>query len=360
VAVAPVVLLPLIIGAFVDHLGLSSAQAGRIAAAEMAGAACATVLLPFVINRLPRRYLLAVAMVIFIIANLGSILAVESASLGIARFIVGVGSGGIVGGVIACFSATRNPDRSFAIFMFSNLSMGAVGFPLLPSLVLEPFGLVGLFIVLAVAGLLALTLVGNIPKAVTKGEGPTQETTFLRPIALVALLGVLAYFMGMGALWPFIERIGSDRALSSATIYTTLSLAQFAGMAGALLAVWMAVRLQRVHSLALGTSLTIAAMITLANTTGQASYMVATVTFFFAWIYTVPVLMAGLAELDRSGRVAVLGVTMQTAGLSVGPYMASFVSMQGSHSVIANMGWALHLAGFVLWLAVLLAWRGSK
>lgn len=355
VAVAPVVLLPLLVGSFVEYMGLTSAQAGQIAAAEMAGAACATVLLPLVISRVPRRHLMAVAMVVFIIANLASILAGDALSLALARFIAGIGAGWIIGGATACFAATRNPDRSFSIFMFSNLALGAIGFPLLPSLVLEPFGLAGLFILLALGGLLSLTLIRNIPESVAKATEAQRGMSFLRPVSVIALLGVLAYFIGMGAVWPFIERIGSDRALSTTTVYTALTLAQFAGMGGALLAVWIAARFSRVQALGLGSSLTIGAMIMLVTTTGQVSYMVATVLFFFAWIYTIPVLMGGLAELDRSGRVAVLGVTMQTAGLSAGPYIASFVSVQGNHAVVANIGWSLHIVGFALWTVVLLS-----
>jgi len=75
---SPVILLPIVVGAMIDSLGISAREARLVAAAEMLGAGTATLTLSLRVHSWNRRTIVLCSLSVFILANLAAMLADEA------------------------------------------------------------------------------------------------------------------------------------------------------------------------------------------------------------------------------------------------------------------------------------------
>ena len=111
--------LPVLVGGFVDDLGLSERDAGLLASASFLGAAVAALILAPLIGRLNLRRLATVGLLIMAVAD-GACIFVDRLSievLVVLRFLSGLGSAGVYGAVMGGFAGFRQPDRAYGLFM---------------------------------------------------------------------------------------------------------------------------------------------------------------------------------------------------------------------------------------------------
>ena len=144
--------------------------------------------------------------------------------------------------------------------------------------------------------------------------------------------------------------IGLAGGLDEQAVANGLTLSQFAGIAGALLAAVIADRFGRSLPLAIGIA---GGAICLYFMVGQFEFLVfalAVGIYNFAWNLTHPYLLAAMASFDRSGRVVVYAVAMQMVGLAAGPLIAAAVISEGDY---VNVNW-LGAGLFAISLALIL------
>lgn len=111
--------LPVLVGGFVDDLGLSERDAGLLASASFLGAAVAALILAPLIGRLNLRRLATVGLLIMAVAD-GACIFAEGLSMEVLaalRFLSGLGSAGAYGAVMGGFAGFRQPDRAYGLFM---------------------------------------------------------------------------------------------------------------------------------------------------------------------------------------------------------------------------------------------------
>jgi len=321
VAVSSFTIMPLLVGAMITDLDLSVKQAGYVVAAEMAGNGLAALVVSVFIARLNRRLTAAIAVTLLIIGNLASATSGDLGTLLASRFVVGISSGTVVATVSAIFAGSKTPERNFSLFFTGNLLFGMIAFLTLPSLILAPWGLSGAYYLLAaVAAFVVVFFLAYLPRGRVLEHGAKDSlSSYLTTNAILSLAGILVYSMAMGALWPFVEQLGVARELAQNHIGIVLSATQFSGICGALLAAWLATKFGRRRPITAGIVVLLSAMALYLVGTSLLSFGLASILFYFAFFFTMAYLMGVLAALDRAGRIAVLGVTMQTAGLALGP-----------------------------------------
>jgi MFS family permease len=217
-------------------------------------------------------------------------------------------------------------------------------------------GLDGALWFFALFPLAVVPVIGHLPKS---GESVVQveadAVDLDATMKLLALLAMLSYFVAQGVVWAYLFLIGLEGGLTEQGVANGLTLSQFAGIAGALLAALVANRYGRTLPLGIGI---IGGAVCLYFLVGQFEFLVfalAVGVYNFAWNMTHPYLLGAMASFDRKGRVVVYAVAMQMAGLAFGPMLAAAVIDAGDYANVNAFGAGLFVLSFALILPPVLA-----
>jgi len=350
--IAPEVFIvqPGFVQGLVEHVGFDDQGAGVTVGFEMFGLAATTILMTFTAHRVNWRSVILGSVIVMFLANLLCTLTTDQNTFMALRFIAGLGAGSLVSLGFAAVGLTRNPDRNFGILISLVLTYGAVVLWLMPS-VYAVAGMDGALWFFALFPLSVVPFIGYLPKS---GESEAQveadAVNLSFGMKLLALFAMLAYVIAQGIVWAYLFLIGLAGGLDEQAVANGLTLSQFAGIAGALLAAVIANRFGRSLPLAVGIA---GGAVCLYFMVGQFEFLVfalAVGIYNFAWNLTHPYLLAAMASFDRSGRVVVYAVAMQMVGLAAGPLIAAAVISEGDY---INVNW-LGAGLFVISLALIL------
>ena len=339
----------------VEYLGFDDQGAGYTASAEMFGLAATTILMTFAAHRLNWQRVVFWSILIMFAANGLSAFTTDLNTFVVLRFIAGIGAGSLVSLSFAAVGLTKNPDRNFGFYIMWVLIYGAVVLLAMPA-AYEIAGMKGVLIFFALFPLIAIPFVHNLPLT---GESAAQvevdAVNLSPPFKLMALLAMLAYFMAQGAVWAYLFLIGTAGGLSEQAVANGLTISQFSGIAGALLAALVAKKYGRSIPLAIGIMGGAACLYFLVGEMAFLIYALAVTIYNFLWNLTHPYLMAAMASFDRRGRVVVYAVAMQMVGLAIGPGLAATVISDNDYTNVNWLGAVLFVTSFLLILPPVLA-----
>ena len=350
--IAPEVFIvqPGFVQGLVEYVGFDDQGAGFAMTAEMFGLATTTILMTFTAQRVNWRSVILGSLIVMFLANVLCTFTTDLNSFMALRFLAGLGAGSLVSLSFAVVGLTSNPDRNFGLLIMWVLTYGAIVLWLMPS----AYALAGMNGALWFFALFPLVAVPFIRNLLADGESLAQVeedavnlTTGMKAMALIAML---AYFIAQGAVWAYLFLIGLAGGLSEQEVANGLTLSQFAGIAGALLAATMSNRYGRSLPLTVGIR---GGALCLYFLVGRYEFLVfalAVGIYNFAWNMTHPFLLAAMASFDRRGRVVVYAVAMQMVGLAIGPGLAASVIAEGDY---INVNW-LGAGLFVVSLALIL------
>lgn len=318
VGFAGVLFLPLEISGMVDQFGLTEAAAGRIAAAHLFGIAVASILLATRMHRVNLRAVCFVGVVLAGVANGFSAFTPSVTALIAGRAFAGIGEGIVLAVVHALVARFGSVDRRAALSSFAVLIVGAILYP-----ILGPFfashhaqAVFGLAAVLAIAlGWSALTIrqhAGGGTPAVSPGRA-----------GKVALLAILFFYVGEGALWGYVARIGAGTGMSGEAISNTLAYAFLASLFGPVLAHFWRDRFGRILPI-IGSILMLCVVALVLGFAREPVYFIAaTFVFYFVFIFAVVYSTSLVAALDPEGRLAAAIPGFRTLGTAIGPLVGS-------------------------------------
>ncbi len=339
----------------VEYLGFDDQGAGYTASAEMFGLAATTILMTFTAHRLNWQRVVFWSILIMFAANGLCAFTTDLNTFVVLRFIAGIGAGSLVSLSFAAVGLTKNPDRNFGFYIMWVLIYGAVVLLAMPA-AYEISGMKGVLIFFALFPLIAIPFVHNLPLT---GESTAQvevdAVNLSPPFKLMALLAMLAYFMAQGAVWAYLFLIGTAGGLSEQAVANGLTISQFSGIAGALLAALVAKKYGRSIPLAIGIMGGAACLYFLVGEMAFLIYALAVTIYNFLWNLTHPYLMAAMASFDRRGRVVVYAVAMQMVGLAIGPGLAATVISDNDYTNVNWLGAVLFVTSFLLILPPVLA-----
>lgn len=350
--IAPEVFIvqPGFVQGLVEFVGFDDKGAGVAVGVEMFGLAATTILMTFIAHRVNWRTVILGSVVVMFIANAACTLTTDLNTFVTLRFIAGLGAGSLVSLSFAAVGLTRNPDRNFGLLIMLVLSYGALVLWLMPS-VYSFAGMDGALWFFALFPLTVMPVIALLPKSgASVAQVEADAVNLTTAMKALALLAMLAYFVAQGVVWAYLFLIGLAGGLNEQAVANGLTLSQFAGIAGALLAAMLANRFGRSLPLTIGI---IGGAICLYFLVGQFGFLLfalAVGIYNFAWNMTHPYLLGAMASFDRSGRVVVYAVAMQMVGLAAGPMLAAFVISEGEY---INVNW-LGAGLFVLSLALIL------
>ena len=253
-----------------------------------------------------------------------------------ARALAGVGGGIMLSIAYVGLCRSANPDRYFGLYVF--IQLGTAG--------ADALG------ISAVAG--GIRAERDLPAVRRRSRrhcccschcfpqrmpeprlSDPRPVPRFRPARVLALFAQGLYFLAPGAAWGYLERIGQTFQLSLSQIGFALGASTFAGIAGAIAVVLLG------HASAARPR--IADRHRPVDRRGVHAdgwhgfamrFFIAASLFNFAWNATFPYQMGVLAQLDRTGAVAILSLIVQLGGLAAGPLVASMLHPEKGYDAI--------------------------
>ncbi|MBL8268891.1 MFS transporter [Steroidobacter sp.] len=330
--VAPLVMWfgPLLVGGYVDALGLSEQQAVLLLSVELAGYALSGAIAFTLISTVNWRHIVLGAFLVVIAGNLVAAGVHTFTPLLLVRFVTGIGAGMLMTMSMIAIGLTAAPERNYGLWTAMQILTPAIILPFLPGLIAK-HGLAAPFLIVATLALALLWVFRYYPIGSGQKSGGSALLGTRRVLLLGALglLGVFIFFGGESTVWAFAERMGMHASLPVDAIGRALSIGAIAGLGGALAASAFGNRLGRLAPLAISmvVSLTGAALLIQANT--PAAYTVALCAICAAWNYSGPYLQAVIANLDSSGRLLALLAIIIPGSMSAGPALATLLLTEG-------------------------------
>ena len=337
-----VLLGPLVVGALVTEFGFTPQEGGNMIFAELGGAAFATFPAFLWLARVNWRHVLYAALGLTIIGNLVSSTITDPWVLGGVRFVTGIGVGSIMLVTLTSVGLTANQERVFGFWQTGQIVFAALALFTMPY-VIPIIGLSGFYICLAVVmALLALT-VRNLPTtgAATPGFRWSELEPRVRRLAPIALVGLIFFYIAVGGVWNFVERMGDAAGFDSRFIGTTLAGVSVIGVAGALTATWLATRLGRMVPFVAGIVILAASFVLLYGLTSQTLYVLSAFLFKYGWWFISPYLLANVTTLDPSGRLITATNFVIAFGQALGPLVVGFMLVKSATGDVLDYSPAL-------------------
>lgn len=363
VGYAVLVGLPVISTQWVDSLGFSEVQVGRVASADMYGLALGAVIAFFVVARIDRRLLTVMAASVAIAANILCIYFQSYEATLWLRLLSGLGSGVFTGVAVATIGGHSRPAFAFAVELFAFAFSQAAELKFLPYLSVET-----MYAVFAATFASSLLFLGWLPRRpagasldvevdVEEGSGEHHVDHQRVPVYIpwLVLAAVLITYINIGAYWTYVELATVGSAADPQFVADILVYTSFFSIIGCLFAVMLSNRygLSRPLLVTLLFQAAIVAMLIagITNTT----IMISMFSFNFCWIFIDIYQAAVISNVDRSGRFVSLLPAAQGAGNGIGPSLAaSVLAFGGGYNGVFVLCAAASIVAMVVYLLMYL------
>lgn len=311
--------LPAVVGQVAQQWGFREASLGVAVFAEVLGMSGGALLVAFAPGRRSVRQVLLAAALLAAAANLATLATHDFVAFAACRCVAGVGAGALNGIAMGYLSYTRTPQRHLGMLLMGQVLWGMALLALILPALGAAWGAVGVFSCVA-ALFAALSLAAPLFGRAETLCAPQQEkgARVDRGGALLTLVALFALYGGVGVVWTFLERIGSDAGLSGAYVANVLAVANFVSLAACALMP----RLGAGSGLRRWTLINLAgcmlAAASLALPTSPLSFALGSVVFIVCWTGGALLIFATIPQYDLVGRFAALSPGFLALGFGVG------------------------------------------
>lgn len=320
--------LPVMLGALAVDKHLSASQLGAFGSAAFFGQLIALVSAFFWIHRVDWR-------LVSQICALGSLAACalmawssEPTWLDVSSLGFGALMGGCYAMVLSYWGAAKNAARAVSIGVLMQVLVASAYLYVVPAILTRRWGSCGAALLLAAFVLPIFPLSTHIPSTIPKSwiGGHSPRGSLGEPRALAGLCTMALYYVGVFAVWAFLDRIGAASGLDPAQIGIALGVSMLIG-ALALVATSIAgERIGIIYPLVMSLILYALFFLLVRRPQTVALFTLALVVFNFAWNVALPYQIAAIARVDATGRLLVLLPAFQAAGATAGPALAGRIA----------------------------------
>ena len=352
IAWIPVVMLPIFVGTYIDHLGFSDETSGWVVSANIAGIGLISLIVSLRCHHWSMRRVAACGLVLVVLTDLSTLFVNSLAVFTALRFLSGIGSGAAIAAATVAVGRLAVPDRGYGMFGAFVYGVQATGMFSLP-LLLPDIGYGGFVVVISGLALLALILTPVLDIYTWQkdsGETEVEMKVLLHWTVILTILAFCIYGIANGGFWAFSERIGLDAGLDHETIGMVLGIGAIEGIAGSMLVYWIEVRFGRLLPLSVGIGMLILVMFILINVRTEMDYIIAMLIFTGCYSITIPYFLSIQADIDPGGTVVLFGQFMNLVGISIGPALAG--TLIGISGVYTTVLWMAAVLFFVSWLLI--------
>lgn len=340
---AMLLLLPIYVGAVTDRFVFTQSQVGLLGSADLVGIAASTLSATWWLRRVPWRESILALLGAFFFANLVSILLDAFELLMITRVFAGLAGGAAYAIALAGICDTVKSDRNAALMVCGQVLFGAAGSFILP-LLSANWQLAAVFVYMnlwiCVALLVAYLAFPDEPGRRTNHIGTVWWSGAVRKSMVI--LGTAAYFLTIGMVWAYLERVARAAGMSSHEVAASLGIGYLISLLGSLSAAWLGCRLGRALPMLVAGSLQVAMLILFSNLemfgNVPRAFFLINIVFQFFWSYIIAYQIIIYSDTDESGRfVATYGTSMHLA-LAIGPYAGSRLIRAQDYTPVLDAG----------------------
>lgn len=360
------VAIPVISTAWVDQLGFTEVQVGRVAGADLGGLSLGAILVSLLVARVNRRYLVLGSAAIAMGANALCIVMLSYEETLWLRFIAGIGSGAYTGIAIATLAGTSKPARAFNILLFSFAFSQGAELWLVPKMTMDQIYI--FFIGTYVVGLLFLHWLPSRPVDksldvevdLEENSGAHHAAHIHVPASVpwLVLGAVLFTYLNIGAYWTYIELASADSQADPDWVGQMLVYTSVFSVIGCACATLISNRFGLARPLLVTLVAQAIIVVMLAGGINNINVMISMFAFNFCWIFVDVYQSATIANIDHSGRFAALMPGAQGLGQIIGPNLAASILAMGlGYSSIFVMCAIASLAAFAIYLFMYLRLR---
>ena len=357
-SVAPVLGLPIIVGALIDRWGYSAAGAGYVASSDLAGLCLGSVLTSAIAHRVDwRRYVGTALVVCACINGMCALVGGFWAVLGL-RLGAGAASGAIYAASVVLLSRSDDVARNFSLMIFVQVVANAVVLAVFPTLAAR-WGPAALFVTIGVALTATLIVVPLLPAAsAVRGERvPHSRSSGAIPaipvLPTLCLLAVALFYVTIGSYWTYAERMGIQSGLLPDSVHNLLSFGVLLSGVGCLLAFWLSRRVGQSRPLLVALIVLAVALLLNAVQPTPTMFIVTLAVVQLCWNFVDIFQLGTLAIVDPTGRAGALVPAAQGAALAVGPAAgAAMLTFGKGYAAVLVLGGAASALAAITYASV--------
>jgi MFS family permease len=331
-SVAPILGMPIIVGALQDGWGYSAAYAGYVTSVDLAGLLMGSVVTSLLGPRLDWRWYVGAALIVSAAFNVLCAAFHSMVPLCAFRFAAGFGSGATYAASLTLLSRLSEPVRAFSVLILLQVLANAIVLFVFP-LLSERWGPAAIFDAIAVVLALSTAVTPLLPRrelAHATRPAPCCAPRRLGPrsvplLPALCITAVALFYVTIGSYWAYAERMGIEFGISARRVHWLLSAGVFLSAGACLSARMVGHRIGQSWAL-------LAALVLLATTLlvhgllpTTAMFVINLAVLQLCWNFIDIFQLGTLAVVDPSGRAAALIPAAQGAALAAGPAAAGFI-----------------------------------
>ena len=337
VGYAVMVGIPVISTSWVNHLGFTEVEVGRVAGADLGGLAIGAVISALFVARVDRRWLTAAAASVAIAANLLCILYQGYEATLFLRLAAGIGAGVYTGVAVATIGGHSRPAFAFSLELFAFAASQGLELKLLPYLSIE-----GVYLALIASYVFGLAFISWLPRRpVDKaldveidveepdGDHHVEHRHVPAYVPVMVLIAIIFTYINIGAYWTYIELSTVDSNASPEWVASMLWISSVFSVIGCLFAVLLSNRYGLARPLLFTLILQAGIVVMLVFGITNTAVAISMFMFNFCWIFVDIYQAATVANVDHSGRFLSLIPAAQGLGNFLGPNIAASVLALG-------------------------------
>ena len=337
VGYAVLVGVPVISTAWVELLGFTEEQVGRVAGADLGGLSLGAVAASLVVSRMNRRLLVLISVAIVVAANGLCMVFIDYETVLWLRVAAGIGSGIYTAVAVATLGGSSKPARAFNLMLFAFAFSQALEMQVLPMLSMN-----GIYLAFIICYLVSLPFLHWLPPRplesaldieVKVEDGEDEQHTEHRHVPAwvpwLVLAAMLFTYVNIGAYWTYIELAALDAGIDPHYVGRLLVWTSFFSLIGCAVATVISNRfgLARPLLVALFSMAMVVGM--LGAGINDVNILISMFSFNLLWIFVDVYQMSTVANVDHSGAFASLMPGAQGLGQIIGPNIAASILAAG-------------------------------
>tara|TARA_R110000868_G_scaffold374384_1_gene638866 strand:+ start:69392 stop:70660 length:1269 start_codon:yes stop_codon:yes gene_type:complete len=331
VGYAVMVAIPVISTAWVNMLGFTEEQVGRVAGADLLGLSLGAVLTSVLVAKVNRKGLTLVGLLISIVANGLCIVVVDYEQTLWLRLVAGFASGIFTATAIVTLGGVSKPVRAFNLLLLAFAFSTAIELHFLPKLSMA--GIYWFFISLSVVCVLFLHWLPSRPQseaelamqeAAAAKEDGVENWQVPKFIPFACLFAIALTYVNIGGYFTYIELAAHADGVAKEWVGPVLTWSSLFTIVGCVLAA-MCGRLGLFKPLFIAYVLMATAVLMLGGGITNTKIAVSLFIFMAMWTFGDIFQYAMIAHMDKRGTYIALVPSVQGFGQFIGPNVAASI-----------------------------------